>query len=110
LSVRNLMVLVPYLMAVSVGGQGFTRRGLWTGTIANSAIFYLATNSASWWQDAVYSKDVVGYIQCMTLGTPGYPPTFLFGLASLTSDITFTLAVVSVVAWVQKKDNAAVLV
>lgn len=61
-------------------------------SVAGSAAFYLITNTASWLAGPVYAKTVAGWIQALTVGTPGYPPTWLFFRNSLVSDVFFTAA------------------
>jgi hypothetical protein len=61
-------------------------------SVAGSSAFYLITNTASWLVSPVYAKTVAGWIQALTVGTPGYPPTWLFFRNSLVSDVFFTAA------------------
>jgi hypothetical protein len=61
-------------------------------SVAGSTSFYLITNTASWFTDTAYAKTLAGWIQALTLGLPGYPPTWLFFRNSLVSDACFTLA------------------
>ena len=61
------------------------------GVIACSLGFYLITNTASWLTSPAYAKDFSGWIQALTTGTPGYPPTILFLRNSLLSDAGFSV-------------------
>ncbi len=60
------------------------------GTVGSSVLFYLVTNTASWFVSAAYAKTLAGWAQALTLGTPGFPPTLLFFRNSLISDLLFT--------------------
>lgn len=60
------------------------------GGVLGAILFYLITNTASWWWDATYAKTLAGWIQALTLGTPGLPPTWQFFLNSLISGGLFT--------------------
>ena len=65
---------------------------------ASSAIFfYLITNTISWYFDApvplsipLYPKTFPGWLQALTIGHPGFPPTYLFLRNTLISDLLFT--------------------
>jgi hypothetical protein len=61
------------------------------GAVAgNSLLFYLVTNSASWLSDPTYAKSAAGWWQALTIGVPGFPPTWVFLRNSLVSDLLFT--------------------
>ena len=57
------------------------------GTLACSVIFYLVTNSVSWWINPSYAKNVSGWWQSLTIGTAGAPPTWMFFRNSLAADL-----------------------
>lgn len=82
-----------YLIAVGFGWilRGH-RTGLWPilgGTLAASVIFYLVTNTGSWLMIPGYSLSFAGWVQAMTTGLPGYPPTWSFLRNSLAGDLLF---------------------
>lgn len=92
-SAQLLWTLPCYLMAVGVGWM-LRERGpaLWpilVGTLAASVIFYLVTNTGSWLGLAAYPQNFAGWIQAMTAGLPGYPPTWTFLRNSLIGDLLF---------------------
>jgi len=60
------------------------------GCLAGSIIFYFGTNSLCWLQEPSYAKSFAGWWQCMTLGLPGFPPTWVFLRNSLLSNFIFT--------------------
>src|SRR6266446_2108669 len=60
------------------------------GGLLGAVLFYLITNSLSWWQDPGYGKTIAGWLQALTTGLPGYPPTWTFFGNSLLSGGLFT--------------------
>lgn len=60
------------------------------GTLACSIAFYLITNTLSWFIDPGYAKTLAGWVQAMTNGLPGLPPTIWFLRNSLLSDLAFS--------------------
>jgi hypothetical protein len=65
--------------------------------LSSSVFFYLVTNTISWYCDApiplsvpLYPKTFAGWLQALTIGHPGFPPTYLFLRNSLISDFVFT--------------------
>jgi len=60
------------------------------GGIIGTAIFYLLTNTVSWFTDASYAKTFAGWIQALFTGLPGYPPSWEFFRNTLLSGAIFT--------------------
>lgn len=75
-------------------GRKFSDRAAWLklvgGGLLGAVLFYLVTNTISWWQNPVYAKTIAGWIQALTTGQPGYPPTWTFFGNSLLSSGLFT--------------------
>ncbi len=75
-------------------GKRFSRKtafhALLGGGILGAILFYLVTNTASWLFDPAYPKTLAGWIQALSRGTPGYPPTWEFFINTLTSGGLFT--------------------
>jgi len=75
-------------------GRRFTAKSSWLkltgGGLLGAILFYLVTNTVSWWQNPAYAKTVAGWIQALTIGEPGYPPTWTFFRNSLLSGGLFT--------------------
>jgi hypothetical protein len=63
---------------------------LFSGALAGSLFFYLATNTDAWIRDPFYAKTAAGWWQAMTIGRPEFPPTLLFFRNTLLSDVLFT--------------------
>lgn len=60
------------------------------GMVVCSSLFYVVTNSVSWWTAPYYTKDLQGYVQALTTGLPAFPPTWVFFRNSLLSDLGFS--------------------
>jgi hypothetical protein len=65
--------------------------------VSASILFYLVTNTIDWYFDApiplsvpVYSKTFAGWVQALTVGHPGFAPTYLFLRNTVLSDLLFT--------------------
>ncbi len=91
------------LLALAIAGSYLSgRRRMGEFLLASaigSTLFYLVTNSASWLTAPEYAKTAAGWWQALTVGVPGYPPTWIFFRNSLVSDVTFTLLFVACLAW-----------
>jgi hypothetical protein len=89
-------MLINYLAyaAIILLGRQFKPRTVWVGLLAGglagALLFYLLTNSASWLMDPAYPKTLYGWIQALTVGTPGWPHTWEFFRNTLLSGGLFT--------------------
>lgn len=72
------------------------------GLLANSFFFYFITNTASWLGNPAYAKNAGGLMQSLTVGLPGYPPTWMFFRNSLISDLLFAGLILAVYLLAQK--------
>lgn len=63
---------------------------VFSGVLASSLFFYLATNTDAWIRDPFYVKTAAGWWQAMTVGRPEFPPTLFFFRNTLLSDLLFT--------------------
>lgn len=96
ISMQLLWTLPCYLIAVGIGWMLRSREGrisllpALVGTLASSLVFYLVTNTGCWFGKSAYSQNFVGWLQALTVGLPGYPPTWTFFRNSLVSDLLFT--------------------
>jgi hypothetical protein len=99
-SSQLLWTLPGYLIAVGLGWMIRERRGgistILGGTLVASVLFYLITNTGSWLGLAAYPQNFTGWIQSLTSGLPGYPPTWVFFRNSLVSDLLFAAFFVAV--------------
>jgi hypothetical protein len=92
LSSQLLWTLPCYLIAVGLGWSLRGNRGLLpvlSGTLVASVVFYLVTNTGSWLGLSAYPQSFAGWMQAMTTGLPGFPPTWIFFRNSLAGDLLF---------------------
>lgn len=104
--------IVPrYLALALISGLGLALRGrvnllrLLACSIAGSIIFYVITNTGSWLYEPGYAKTTAGWLQALTSGLPGYPPTWWFYRHTLASDLFFTLLFFACVAFSRGAGN-----
>jgi hypothetical protein len=76
------------------------------GSLACSALFYLVTNSAAWFTNPAYAKSAAGWLQALTTGIPGYPPTWTFFTTSVISDLLFTALFAVCMEWSFRRRRA----
>jgi Family of unknown function (DUF6580) len=92
----SALQLVNYLAygLIILLGTRFSRSsrflGLLAGGIVGAILFYLLTNTASWLFDPAYTKDLAGWLQALTKGRSGFPPTLEFFRNTLMSGGLFT--------------------
>lgn len=107
-SISMAGVYACYLIAATAGG--YLRRSgflaLAGATLANSLLFYVVTNSLAWIGNANYPQTTAGWVQALTVGQPGFPPTWVFFRNSLLSDALFTVLFVIVVLRMQRPSAA----
>lgn len=80
---------------------------LWllNGSLLGALLFYLVTNTQSWFSDAFYAKTLAGWWQAMTIGHPEYPPTFMFFGKTLFGDLMFTGLFAGIMEWLAKRED-----
>ena len=90
-------MLPQYVALGLISGFGWLLRSdprptlVLSASAAGSAFFFLITNAGSWLAQPLYPKSASGLTQALTVGIPGYPPTWTFFRNSLFSDLLFTL-------------------
>lgn len=95
-----LLKMVGFAVIVALGRR-FSPKANWLkllgGGLLGAILFYLITNTASWIYNPAYAKTIAGWIQALTSGIPGLPPTWAFFRNTLLSGGLFTaLFVISV--------------
>jgi hypothetical protein len=62
------------------------------GGLLGAVVFYLISNTGAWLTESTqpYPKTFSGWIQALTVGTPGWPPTWTFFRNTLLSGGLFT--------------------
>ena len=101
-TLNTLTAMLAYGGIIQIGRVVASRPswGAWLGgALASSLVFYLMTNTLSWWQNVGYDKNLSGWWQALTIGMPGYPPTWTFLRASVISDLLFTAIFVVGIEW-----------
>jgi hypothetical protein len=87
----TLAIYACYLFAI--GSGALLRNRGWKpvmGTVlANAILFYLVTNTLAWSGNLHYPQNLAGWIQSLTVGRPGFPPTWTFFRNSLLGDLMF---------------------
>lgn len=88
-----------YALAAWWGGRLRGRVGVvdtLLGTLTCSVIFYLVTNTLSWWVEPYYAKNGAGWVQALTVGVQGrgFPTTLEFFRNSLVADLVGALVLV----------------
>ena len=68
-------------------------------SVLGSIAFYVITNTGDWLVEPLYAKSLAGWVQALTTGLPGYPPTFTFFRNTAASDLIFTAIFVACMAW-----------
>jgi hypothetical protein len=87
-----VLLLAFGLWGLRLPGQ-VTNLGILGRSAMACAVFYLLTNSISWLTSAVYDRGFFGWVQALTVGLPGFRPTWSFGLQTLASTVLFTAVV-----------------
>ncbi len=89
----TVLAAFSYLLIWALGERLAGRlswRGWLGGSLVSTLLFYGVTNSGAWWTIPIYEKSWAGWLQALTTGIPGYPPTWTFLRSSLISDLLFT--------------------
>lgn len=89
----SLLRITFFALAIVVGIYVARRRtalNMISGVLGCSLLFFIATNTASWFGDAYYTKTLAGWWQAMTVGHVEFPPTLWFFRNSLIGDLLFT--------------------
>lgn len=60
------------------------------GGLLGAVLFYLVSNTGAWLANPEYAKTLAGWIQALTVGTPGWPHTWEFFRNTLLSGGLFT--------------------
>lgn len=76
--------------------------GIFAVVATNTVVFYLVTNSVSWLGNPHYAQSAAGWIQALTVGLPGFPPTWVFFRNALAGDLLFTTAFLAAFAWIAR--------
>ena len=106
LSSGMIGIYACYLFAIG-SGTLLRQRGLlpiFGAVLANAVVFYLVTNSFSWLGNSNYAQSFSGWVQAMTVGRPGFAPTWTFFRNSVISDLLFTGVFLALFYWARKRN------
>ena len=95
--------------ALGLGWLVARRRNVLTlavGALGSSLIFYVGTNSVSWFTDPFYAKTVAGWAQALTVGHPEFPSTLWFFRNTLLGDVLFTAIFVTAFQFATAQETA----
>ena len=109
--VMTMEILPRYLALAIIAAFGFSLRGharlgtLLAASCVGSLIFYVVSNTGSWLYEPGYAKTFAGWLQALTIGIPGYPPTWWFYRHTLFGDLFFTLLFAGCLTLQGRKDG-----
>lgn len=97
-----------YLVAIGLGRALRNARlaPIFGATVFNSVLFYVVTNAFAWFANPSYPQTLGGLWQSLTVGLPGFPPTWTFFRNSLISDLLFTAVFIGGYLWLQSRNEA----
>jgi hypothetical protein len=77
--------------------------------LGGSFFFYVVTNTTSWLTltEPSYAKTAAGWLQAMTTGLPGFPPTWVFYRNTLAGDMLFAALFLACMHWSRRPAVAA---
>ena len=88
-----LLNYLIYALLIWFGWQMGSRASflkLLAGGLLGAIAFYLITNTLAWLENPAYARSLAGWIQALTSGQPGFPPTWEFFRNTLLSGGLFT--------------------
>ena len=88
--VTNWMILALFVVLAKWLARRRSYGRVFLGTLFGALLFYLVSNSVSWMVNPAYAKTIAGWVQALTVGLPGFPPTWMFGLKTLLGSGLFT--------------------
>ncbi len=104
--VVNWMILALFVVLAKWLARRRSYGRVFVGTLIGALLFYLVSNTVSWMVNPAYAKTIAGWVQALTVGLPGFPPTWLFGLKSLLGTGLFTGLFVGAMKWSEAIDDA----
>lgn len=94
-------MITRYVALGLVAAIGFSLRShpkvgtVMLASLGGSVLFYVLTNTGSWFGAPEYAKTFGGWLQALTVGRAGYPPTWVFFRNTFVSDMLFTATFVA---------------
>ena len=104
--VVNWMILALFVVLAKWLARRRSYGRVFLGTLLGALLFYLVSNTVSWLVNPAYAKTIAGWVQALTVGLPGLPPTWMFGLNSLLGTGLFTGLFAGAMKWSEALDAA----
>ena len=92
---------ISFAVIVAIG-RGMAARsihsltGIFSGLFAGGILFYFITNAVCWLTIPAYPRGLDGLWMSLTVGLPGFPPSWLFFRNSLVSDFLFASTLLAI--------------
>ena len=102
--VVNWMILALFVVLAKWLARRRSYGRVFLGTLLGALLFYLVSNTVSWLVNPVYAKTIAGWVQALTAGLPGFPPTWWCGLKSLLGTGLFTGLFAGAMKWSEALD------
>jgi len=102
--VTNWMILALFVVLAKWLARRRSYGRVFLGTLLGALLFYLVSNTVSWMVNPAYAKTIAGWVQALTVGLPGFPPTWVFGLKSLLGTGLFTGLFAGAMKWSEALD------
>ncbi len=94
----SLLARYILLAVIGLGGMALSRaawgRSVFAvlgATLAGAVFFYVASNALVWLGSPDYPQTLAGLWQALTVGIPGYPPSYVFFRNELVSDGLYSM-------------------
>ncbi len=109
-------LLARYALLALIGLGGMALRSVPRGampsavlgaTLAGSVFFYVASNALTWLGSPEYPQTVAGLWQALTVGLPGYLPSYVFFRNELVSDALYSMVFLACVRLTRPKRGNA---
>ena len=88
--VSNWMIYALFVVLAKWLAKRRSYGRVFLGTLVGALLFYLVSNTVSRMANPAYAKTIAGWVQALTIGLPGFPPTWVFGLKTLLGTGLFT--------------------
>ena len=95
----SLLARYVLLALIGLGGMALRLRSpratgtlaVLGATVAGSVFFYVVSNALTWLGSPSYPQNAAGLWQALTIGLPGFPPSYLFFRNALVSDALYSM-------------------
>lgn len=107
LALGGIVLAAGHFGSLKATPQGWFRS--LAGVTLCSLGFYLITNSFSWLLEPAYAKSLAGWVQAITVGVPGYVPSWMFFRNALVGDLFFTALFLATLQLTNRQNSSAAL-